>query len=464
MPDTNPTPLRALTLFAGAGGADVGLADAGFEHVRCIEYDAHAHATLCAAGFPGVLGDVRDPTLYADLGRIDLMWASPPCQDWSSAGKREGASGERNGWPWTWDAVDLLRRQGNGPTWLVCENVTGMLTHNGAACGSGCCADPERCPATYWHEVVMREARERFAWADYRVLDAADYGTPQFRKRVFLVAGPRPIRWPEPTHGEPTEQRSMFGPALKPWVTVREALNLDGLIEREPKPSPKAGNVPSSTAEPAGCCGTMGMAFIRTEQTGATATPDTMPAVSVGSGLKGSEWTADLPSPCVRDGNGTSGIFIRTEQTGATATPDTRIGYRRGRADGAAMEEHSLDEPACAIRGADGGSTQPFVITRAASEPERLDRPFPCVTTSECKGSPDASRPSKPPKMQKASDALWLATGRRRLSVLECAALFSMPPDYPWQGTMTSKYRQIGNMVAWRVAAALGRAVAEAAT
>jgi DNA (cytosine-5)-methyltransferase 1 len=434
VPDTNPTPLRALTLFAGAGGADVGLADAGFEHVRCIEYDAHAHATLCAAGFPGVLGDVRDPTLYADLGRIDLMWASPPCQDWSSAGKREGASGERNGWPWTWDAVDLLRRQGNGPTWLVCENVTGMLTHNGAACGSGCCADPERCPATYWHEVVMREARERFAWADYRVLDAADFGTPQFRKRVFLVAGPRPIRWPEPTHGEPTAQRSMFGPALKPWVTVREALNLDGLIEREPKPSPKAGNVPSSTAEPAGCCGTMGMAFIRTEQTGATATPDTMPAPTVPTG-------------------GTQYLHSRD--------PGVRIGYRRGRADGAAMEEHSLDEPACAIRGADGGSTQPFVITRAASEPERLDRPSPAVCCNEVKGSGEGGNPQK---LQRASDALFLGTGRRRLTVEECAALFSMPPDYPWQGTMTSKYRQIGNMVAWKVAAALGRAVAEAAT
>jgi DNA (cytosine-5)-methyltransferase 1 len=358
VPDTHPTPLRALTLFAGAGGADVGLADAGFEHVRCIEYDAHAHATLCAAGFPGVLGDVRDPTLYRDLPPIDLMWSSPPCQDWSSAGKREGASGSRNGWPWHWAVVRHLQRRGLGPTWLVCENVTGMLTHNGKACGSGCCADPERCPATYWHEVVMREARERFAWADYRILDAADFGTPQFRKRVFLVAGPRPIRWPEPTHGEPTAQRSMFGPALNPWVTVRSALGLDV-------------------------------------------------ASTVGSGLKGSEWTDALPSPCVRDGNGTSGIFIRTEQTGATATPDTMPAPTVPT--GGTQYLHSRDPG-----------------TRAASEPERLDR--------------------------------------RRLSVAEVAALFSMPPDYPWQGTMTSKCRQIGNMVAWRVAAALGRAVAEAAT
>ena len=404
MPDTNPTPLRALTLFAGAGGADVGLADAGFEHVRCIEYDAHAHATLCAAGFPGVLGDVRDPTLYADLGRIDLMWASPPCQDWSSAGKREGASGERNGWPWTWDAVDLLRRQGSGPTWLVCENVTGMLTHNGAACGSGCCADPERCPATYWHEVIMREARERFAWADYRVLDAADYGTPQFRRRVFLVAGPRPIRWPEPTHGEPTAQRSMFGPALKPWVTVREALGLSGVF---------------------------------------------------GGGTRGhgmAEWQPaeldDRPAACVTAMQGsTAGLYVRTEQTGATATPDTMPAPTVPTVGNQYL--HSRDPG-----------------TRAASEPDRLDRPAPTVTSTEVKGTraSAASGGTFNGGPDRASDALYLATGRRRLSVLECAALFSMPPDYPWQGTMTSKYRQIGNMCAWKVVAALGRAVAEAAT
>ena len=46
--------MNALTLFAGAGGADLGLRAAGFQHLACIEADAHACATLTAAGFPAV--------------------------------------------------------------------------------------------------------------------------------------------------------------------------------------------------------------------------------------------------------------------------------------------------------------------------------------------------------------------------------------------------------------------------
>ena len=390
----------ALTIFAGAGGADLGLQRAGFEHTRCIEFDKNAHATLCAAGFPGVLGDVRDPRLYRDLPPIDLLWASPPCQDWSSAGKRKGAGGSRNGWPWSWAVVRHLQRRGLGPTWFIAENVTGMLTHNGAACGSGCCADPNRCPATYWHEVIMREAAALFPWAGYEVLDAADHGTPQFRRRVFLVAGPRPIRWPVATHGPPGEARqaSLFGAGVKPWTTVRDALGLDGALDLERG---------------------AGMAERHGERRHHPTTE---------------------PAPTLRSRTGGAGAirFIRTEQRDTMPAPTV---------------------PTVGNQYLHAGNPG----TRAGSEPERLDRPAPTVTTTEYKGSPDAYRPDQQPKMQKASDALYLATGRRRLTVQECAALFSMPPDYPWQGTQTSQYKQVGNMCAWEVVAALGRAVLDAA-
>jgi len=382
--------MKSLTLFAGAGGADYGLAQAGFEHVRCIEYDKSAHATLCAAGFPGVLGDVRDPTLYRDIPPIDLLWASPPCQDWSSAGKREGASGSRNGWPWTWAVVRHLQRRGLGPRWFIAENVAGMLTHNtSGGCGKACCQDPNVCPRTYFFEVLLPQARELFGWADFIVMDAADYGTPQFRRRVFLVAGPHRLRWPTPTHGEATQQETLFGRRLKPWRTVRDALGLGGIV---------------------------------------------------GSGLKGSEWPTDRAAPCIRDGNGTAGLYVRTEQRGATATAITMPAPTVPTVGNQYLHE------------VDPG-------TRAASEPERLDRPAPCVTGSEVKGSGENANPQK---MQRASDALFLATGRRRLTVAECAALFDMPADYPWQGTKTSQYRQIGNMVAWKVVKALAESVVDA--
>jgi len=391
-----PNHLTALTLFAGAGGADYGLAQAGFEHARCIEYDKHAHATLCAAGFPGVLGDVRDPTLYRDLPPIDLLWASPPCQDWSSAGKREGANGSRNGWPWTWAVVRHLQRRGLGPRWFIAENVTGMLTHNtSGGCGKTCCQDPNVCPRTYFFEVLLPQARELFGWADFIVMDAADYGTPQFRRRVFLVAGPHRLRWPTPTHGEATQQETLFGRRLKPWRTVREALGLRGVF---------------------------------------------------GGGSRGhgmAEWRpAELdhrPAACVNAmQSSTAGLYVRTEQRGAVAV---------------AVDNPSPTVPTVGNQYLHRGDPG----TRAASEPERLDRPAPTVCAY-----PDGKGCGQWSANQSDREALAAASGRRRLTVAEVAALFDMPPDYPWQGTKTSQYTQVGNMVAWKCAAALGRAVSEA--
>ena len=391
--------MKALTLFAGAGGADYGMAQAGFEHVRCIEHDKHAHATLCAAGFPGVLGDVRDPTLYRNLPTIDLLWASPPCQDWSSAGKREGAGGSRNGWPWTWAVVRHLQRRGLGPRWFIAENVTGMLTHNtSGGCGKTCCQDPTVCPRTYFFEVLLPQARELFGWADFIVMDAADYGTPQFRRRVFLVAGPHRLRWPTPTHGETSQQETLFGRRLKPYRTVRDALGLSGIV---------------------------------------------------GSGLKGSEWPTDRAAPCIRDGNGTAGLYVR-----AFARRDESIDM--------------TDHPAHTIPSNLGKSSVwkrcsmglRVAVDAAPSEPLVLSVESPCgieLSTTEA--------PSKSVTVGNGAGKTGLRyreeTGdyRRRLTVAECAALFDMPPDYPWQGTKTSQYRQIGNMVAWKCAAALCEAI-----
>jgi len=173
--------MRRLTfvdLFAGIGGATRGLLDAGLEHLESFDLEPEAILSLRRAGYLAHECDLRKPV---ELPEADLVWASPPCQPWSPAGPRLGEHDPRNLWPATWDRVDELR-----PRWLTAENVAALSL------------------TPYWLE-VLAEARSRFACVEYRVLDSARFGVPSHRDRVYLVAGPRPIRWPKGT--------STFAPA-----------------------------------------------------------------------------------------------------------------------------------------------------------------------------------------------------------------------------------------------------------
>lgn len=217
-----------IDLFAGAGGASIGLRSAGFHHELCIEKDEDAASTLVAAGLPGIHGDVRDLSHYDGLDRVDLMWASPPCQAFSTAGKRQGALDDRNGWPWTLDVIDYLQSRGIGPEYVICENVPGMTYHR-----HGCDGLSElHCPACYWERWIQPQFKKRFNWVGTVVLDAADFGVAQHRKRVFLVAGSKSVAWPQKTHCSATElnQMTMFGSSMKPWVSISEALGIDSTI------------------------------------------------------------------------------------------------------------------------------------------------------------------------------------------------------------------------------------------
>lgn len=213
--------LSCLTLFAGGGGADIGLQRAGFRHLACVEADDHACATLRAAGFPAVQAWIGDgqperrargkmlpPLPVFDAAAhpgSDLLWASPPCQPFSRAGKQLGAADERNGWPATLDAIRAAR-----PRWVVVENVIGS-------------------PAEVWADELRALYPEVQVWR----ADAVDWGLPSHRDRVYVIAGP--VRWtaPMPTHYGPKVPWLLRG-GRQPWVGFGAALGLEGDYQLDP--------------------------------------------------------------------------------------------------------------------------------------------------------------------------------------------------------------------------------------
>lgn len=161
--------MKAISLFSGVGGMDLGLHRAGFEHVAFCEADPYRREVL-ARHWPGVPvhDDVRT---FNYNGQVDLLAGGFPCQDLSVAGKRAGLAGERSGLFHEYARIaDSVVRPGG---FLLIENVPGLLSSN-----SG------RDMAI----VVRTLADLGFSSLAYRTLDSQYFRVPQRRRRVFIVA------------------------------------------------------------------------------------------------------------------------------------------------------------------------------------------------------------------------------------------------------------------------------------
>lgn len=190
-----------LELFAGSGGASEGIRRACPDMPAVgIEWDAAACATRRAAGLLTIRADVAAYPVEPFIGRVTGLWLSPPCPDFSSAGKRAGIEGTSGHLIFQVLRWTLALR----PTWLACEQV------------------PEVLP--WWRHFARQLEREAGYKTWTGVLCAADYGVPQERYRAVLMAhADRPVQPPEPTHAE-TPHPSMFGDELAPWVSMAEGL------------------------------------------------------------------------------------------------------------------------------------------------------------------------------------------------------------------------------------------------
>lgn len=393
-----------LDLFSGAGGTAIGLHRAGFDVIH-FEWDADACATLRAA-FPGDEvheGDLRQSPWESWAGRVHLLWSSFPCQAWSTAGKRAGALDERNGWPWTVEAIDRSR-----PTWVLCENVEGLTMHRGGA--GKCGGDAILCPGCYFEGVILPQLRERFAHVSWRLLDAADYGVPQRRHRIILAAGPQPFPWPTPTHCDPSFLIPIQRGQRLPWVSVRTALNLDEVL---------------------------GTDHIRTEFLSQVTDDPKHAPVSV-----------DASANTLRgggDGHGAPQYWLRQEMTNNAAFPVD--GVAPTVTTNGVLHWHAGDDP---------GKRPHFHPDPAKRTSRNRELRVPDLERSDG-GALDlfADDPSEPP-----DDPQARSVKIRRVTVAECAVLQGFPADHPFQGNLSARYKQIGNAVAPPVAEALGKIVA----
>lgn len=197
--------MTSVELFAGVGGLALGVSNAGFQHKAVIEINADACETIREnqrrnmkplVNWPLHQGDARAFD-FGGLGEgIDLLAAGVPCQPWSLGGKHRGHHDERNLFPDTIAAIRTLK-----PKAVLIENVKGLLRQSFAKYFEYITLmvrHPEviRKESESWMDHLARLERHHTSGKErgleYRVLfqllNAADYGVPQRRERVFIVA------------------------------------------------------------------------------------------------------------------------------------------------------------------------------------------------------------------------------------------------------------------------------------
>lgn len=164
------------SLFAGIGGFDLGMEQAGWECKFQVEWDKHCRSVL-DRHWPDVekWGDIRNVD-GRFLPPVDCIVFGSPCQDMSQAGKRGGLSAERSGL--FHEAVRIIKEMRNAtggtfPRYAIWENVAGALSSNNG------------------HDfatVINEMAKAGACLQEYALLDAQHFGIPQRRRRVFLAS------------------------------------------------------------------------------------------------------------------------------------------------------------------------------------------------------------------------------------------------------------------------------------
>lgn len=215
--------LSAFSIFSGAGGMDIGVMQAGFDIKGCIELDHNCCDTLREnikrerRGTKVYEGDIRTfapSAIMEDLnikeGQIDLLFGGPPCQAFSQIGKQLSLQDERG-----MLLYQVIRyAEALNPRAIMMEQVKGLLTAK----------DLNGTPGGVFNSFIKKLDELDYV-PKWKVMLAAEYGVPQLRERVILVATKKPngFEYPLPTHTSPEKCGGFF--SLQPYVTVGDVIN-----------------------------------------------------------------------------------------------------------------------------------------------------------------------------------------------------------------------------------------------
>lgn len=391
-----------IDLFCGAGGASCGMWQAGADLVAGVDQnevalETHSH-NLPGEHIQHDLSDV-DSSILPDRD-VDWVHGSPPCQGFSQAGGSRDPDDERNQLVWKFiQWVDEIH-----PPVVTMENVSGMQTISDhlleEVCGNGREGGRQQ---TLGGDVAHEETETNgFASIGYearwRCLNAADYGVPQTRKRIIVVAVRDDIETPDEWFPKPTHTKDQ-------WRTVRDAIgDLAGRVSNAPSATNTAVETDGGVAN-------------HTPQDHSKKAQQRFENVIYGSeeqSMSARHAAPGEPSPTITADEGAAVPPI--------IDPPNHIGMNSDRRELAKIEP---------------GTAPSAAMARVAADE-------PSNTLVAGKAAPPAHYQTQTLNDSNEGDEV---KGARRLTVRECARLQSFPDWFVFQGTKTKQYAQVGNAV-----------------